>query len=30
MYSSETARDAGIQSCVNNAPGASVSDLTAG
>ncbi|MFV0680428.1 YegP family protein [Ottowia sp.] len=28
MYSSESARDAGIQSCVNNAPDASVDDQT--
>ena len=26
MYSSEATRDAGIQSCVNNAPGAAVDD----
>ena len=30
MYSSESARDAGIQSCVNNAPGATVVDQTGG
>ena len=30
MYSSESARDAGIQSCINNAPGASTVDQTAG
>ncbi|GAB1383347.1 YegP family protein [Burkholderiales bacterium] len=29
MYSSEATRDNGIQSCVNHAPGASVSDLSA-
>ncbi|MBK6868341.1 MAG: YegP family protein [Burkholderiales bacterium] len=28
MYSSEATRDAGIASCVNNAPGASVDDQT--
>ena len=29
MYSSESARDNGIQSCVTNAPGASVDDQSA-
>ena len=29
MYSSEATRDAGIASCINNAPGASVDDQTA-
>ena len=28
MYSSESARDGGIQSCVTNAPGATVDDQT--
>lgn len=30
MYSSESARDNGIQSCVQNAPGAAVDDQTGG
>lgn len=29
MYSGTAARDGGIQSCINNAPGASVDDQTA-
>lgn len=29
MYASEATRDAGIQSCVNHAPGAAVDDQTA-